>query len=253
MTEETPAEETPAGEPPAGATPAEEASAEEPSAEGPVPEGEFLSVSEVEEPPPAPSRRRLYYGLGSLAFCVFCALLVLRGTVADESVRNPSTSKDRASKQLVLGPDGRKRVRYAKVFDHPPEVVWGAITAFGDYPEIFGRVGAAQLIDEKDGRARLQMTVTSGAYGDWPFELLLTKRVAPGEWTLSWDQPGESVAVNRGGWTLTPAGPSGTLVVYEVDVEVEGVPVFFVRNVILTRVREPVRSVLRWLNRGLRR
>jgi uncharacterized protein YndB with AHSA1/START domain len=240
LTEETPAEETPAEETPAEETPAEE---------GPVSDGEFLSVSAVEDAPPPPGRRRFYYGLGSVVVFAVGALLGVRGTLANETVRNPSTSKDRASKQLVLGPDGRKRVRYARVLDHPPEAVWEAITSFGDYPEIFGRVGASQLIEEDDTQARIQMTVTSGVYGDWPFELQLSKRVAPGEWVLSWDQPGESVTVNRGGWTLVPAGPGGTLVVYEVDVEVKGVPVFFVRNVIMTRIREPIRSVQRWLDR----
>ena len=202
------------------------------AAEAPA-ESEFHSVAVVSRPLP----KRLRFLLAGAALLVGLILtLVVRGTLVAGQVVTPASSKDPASKQLLAGPEGNKRVRYARVLDHSPDAVWGAITAYADYPEIFGRVSQATS-SRVDSKTRVEMTVTSGVYGDWPFEIFLSEEVTPEKRVLSWDQPSESLTVNRGSWTLTPVGPSSTLVVYEVEIEVRQVPLFFVRNVLLTRVR----------------
>lgn len=227
-------------EPAADAAPEADAASEAPPAES-----EFLPVAVA--PRPLPKRLRFLLG-GAALLCALSLTLVVRGTLVSGEVVTPASSKDGASKQLLAGPEGKKRVRYARVLDHAPDAVWGAITAYADYPEIFGRVSQATSASV-GSETRVNMTVTSGVYGDWPFEIFLKEETAPGKRVLSWDQPSESLTVNRGSWTVTPVAPSSTLVVYEVEIEVRRVPLFFVRNVLLTRVREPVRSVDRWLKR----
>ena len=54
----------------------------------------------------------------------------------------------------------------------------------------------------------------------------------------------------RGGWTLTAKGPSLTLVELAVEVQMNHVPTFVLRNINLRRVAETVRGVDQRLRTG---
>jgi hypothetical protein len=79
--------------------------------------------------------------------------------------------------------------------------------------------------------------------GWWPFEIDIRQEQSPDGWSAGWDQPGDPVRVNKGGWLLTPAGEGQTLLVLYLETEVRGTPTFLIRNVYLHRLKEVLRAV----------
>src|SRR5262249_54447913 len=152
--------------------------------------------------------------LGVLAVLVLWAYV--RGTWADREPRNPSSSAEGILTQLYLAPDGRKQVRCAVILDYPPKKVWEVITDYEHFPEIFPTVGRAEVAREPDGRYHWVGTVTSPV-GDYPIDIHIRHEEAPDKFVASWDGPTDKVTVNRGSWTVTPAGPGRTLLVYALE------------------------------------
>src|SRR5437764_435269 len=54
---------------------------------------------------------------------------------------------------------------------------------------------------------------------------------------------------DRGSWTVTPAGPGRTLLVYALEAEITPFPNFVVRNVQLSREKEVIGAVADWLRK----
>ena len=188
--------------------------------------------------------------LAALLVLVLLAAIV-RGTWADTLARNPSEPSEGVVRQLLLTPEGTKIVRCAQVLDHPLDTVWTTVTDYELFTEIFPTLRSSHVESTKDGIVRL--TGEALAFNSiWPFEIEIRHEVTPEKRIASWDGvPERNGKVQRlhGSWTLTPAGPNRTLLVYASEIEVRGYPNWFVRNVLLTRQPTVLRAVSDWLER----
>ncbi|HEX7896830.1 MAG TPA: SRPBCC family protein [Planctomycetota bacterium] len=176
-------------------------------------------------------------------------VLVLRGTLASSETPRPSTSSEGALAQLWLTPEGRKVVRCAIVIDRPLDRVWGVVTGYAKFPEIFPTIRKAQSSVEADGRHRLRADVSASLLGTWPIDVLIRHEEKGDVRVASWDQPTGDVLKNAGSWTLTKVDDQRTLVEYLLDVEISGYPDWFVRAILRGRQR----GILRALDEGARR
>jgi ribosome-associated toxin RatA of RatAB toxin-antitoxin module len=197
-------------------------------------------------PTPTPGRRRVkkrtlipVIMLG-LVLALFLWAYV-RGTWADTVTRNPDTSAMGAVTQLYRTPQCDVQIRSAILIDAPAASVWAVVRDYGNHPRFLPYVSAMAVQPQEGDRMYLTGVVHSRLWGDWPFAVHVDhKTVADKEYSASWDEPSETMAVNRGGWTLTATGPNQTLVVYTLQVEAAGYPNFFVRNLVLDRVSSVV-------------
>jgi uncharacterized membrane protein len=193
---------------------------------------------------PAPGRRRVkkrilipVIVLGMVL--VFLLWMYVRGTWADTVVRNPQTSAEGTVSQLYRAPQGDVQVRCAILIDAPAAQAWAVVRDYANHPRFLPYVSAL-AVEPKDGdRVHVTGTAHSRLWGDWSFEVNVDHKTDPDkEYFASWDEHGAGLAVNRGSWTLTATGPSQTLVVYALQVEAEGYPNFFVRNLLLDRLHK---------------
>jgi uncharacterized membrane protein len=193
-------------------------------------------------PAPAPGRRRvkkrilipvILLGLVLVAFL----WLYVRGTWADTAERNPQTPAEGTVTQLYRTPQGDVQVRCAILIDAPVAGVWDVVRDYANHPRFLPYVSAMHVEPKEGGRLYLTGTAHSRLWGDWPFAVHVDHKAVPDkEYVASWDEPGEGLTVNKGSWTLTAAGPGQTLVVYALQVEADGYPNFFVRNLLLDRL-----------------
>lgn len=163
--------------------------------------------------------------------------LVLRGTLARSDTPRPV---DGPLSHLWLQPDGRKVVRAAIVVERPAARVWGLLTDYPRFPDVFPSVSKASSTVEPDGRHRLQATVSASLLGTWDVDVRIRHedgRVA------SWDQPGGDILHNRGSWTLTKLDENRTLVEYLLDVEIANYPDWFVRAILRGRAKGILRAL----------
>ncbi len=163
--------------------------------------------------------------------------LVLRGTLARTDTPQPV---DGPLAHLWLQPDGRKVVRAAIVVERPAARVWGLLTDYARFPEVFPSVSKAASTVEPDGRHRLQASVSASILGTWDVDVRIRHedgRVA------SWDQPGGDILRNRGSWTLTKLDENRTLVEYLLDVEIANYPDWFVRAILRGRAKGILRAL----------
>ena len=197
-----------------------------------------------------PARRRRWWAYMPLALIAAVAAAVLyavvRGSWADTTAKAPESSAAGAVVQLYQQPGGNKQVRCALLVDHPMPAVWAVVTDYDRHSKIFPYVTSSKATREPDGRWRLEGVASSTAYGDWPFTTRITHVETADRCSATWDEAGGGLAVNRGGWTLTPAGSGKTLVVFAMEVEVDHCPNFFVRTVLLHRVGAFITALGRW-------
>src|SRR5262249_1093122 len=159
--------------------------------------------------------------------------------------RDPKTSEEGIVCHLYQNPDGRKVVRCAKVLDYPAEQVWAVVTDYEHFDEIFPTVESGKIQGKDKGRFQWNGEVTS-LVGTWKVELDITHKESTDKKVASWKGTGEGVSVLEGSWTLTPAGPGKTLLVYTSDVELNRYPTFVVRNVLLSRQPTVLAAVDDW-------
>lgn len=178
-----------------------------------------------------------------IVFPAFFLLVVLgggagvwvRGSWADGIVKTPSTAKDGLVRQLLLTPEGRRIVRGAQVVDAPIEKVWSVITDYDHFAEFMPNIASMSSSVAADGRIELTGTVATFV-GAFPIDLHV--KHDPSTFTTSWDESTGAFTANRGHWALSRAAGGGTLVVYELDLEVKGWPAPAVRTVLLHRLRK---------------
>jgi ribosome-associated toxin RatA of RatAB toxin-antitoxin module len=170
---------------------------------------------------------------------VFLTWVYVRGTWADTVARNPPTSAEGPITQLFRTPGGDVQVRCALVIDAPAANVWAVVRDYANQPRFLPYVSVMEVQAEEGDRVYLTGIAHSRLWGDWPFAVHVDhKKVSDTEYVASWDEPSATLAVNRGGWTLTALGPSQTLVVYSLQVEAAEYPNFFIRNVLLDRLQK---------------
>src|SRR5262249_38486373 len=153
----------------------------------------------------------------------------VRGTWADTEERNPRTAAEGTVTQLYRTPRGDVQVRCAAVIEAPADRVWDVIRDYPSHPRFLPYVSELHATPNGDGRVYLTGTAHSRLWGDWTFAAHVDhKKLSDKQYQASWDEPGPTLAVNRGSWTLTALGPGQTLVVYALQVEASGYPRFFV-------------------------
>jgi hypothetical protein len=124
------------------------------------------------------------------------------------------------------------------------------VTDYDNYGDICSCIQAGQIVHEPDGRCLLEAKAESGLTTRVPFEVELRHEQELFRRVSAWDQASGDVLVNRGKWVLTPAGKGQTLLVLSLEVQVRGIPTFFLRNQSLYRLRQVVLGVERRLRTG---
>jgi hypothetical protein len=190
----------------------------------------------VAAPGPEPERRfKKRITIPAALLTLLIAWLVIRGTWADTTPRNPSSSAEGAVTQLFQGPQG-PQIRSALVIDYPIGEVWAVVTDYDRFAEIFPHVCHTTISRDGDGRYHLSGSAAESWFGEWPFDVHIAHHETPQKCTAEWDDPYQDLRVNRGSWTLTPLGADRTLAVYTLEAEVGSFPNFIVRNALLLRV-----------------
>jgi uncharacterized membrane protein len=201
----------------------------------------------------APARRRLKKRIWIPALLLVIVILALlgawvRGTWADTEAINPSSSAEGIITQLYQMPDGAKQVRCAVLLDRPMRDVWTVLTDYDRFAEIFPTLTSAHGKPDAANPDQYHLTgELSSPVGTWTFSSVITHEESPEKFVAHWDSTSGPITRNRGSWTLTPAGEGKTLLVYTLEVEVRRWPTFLVRNVLLSRQRTVVESVVRQL------
>jgi hypothetical protein len=201
-----------------------------------------------------PRRRR------RLLFLVPAALLGLvpvigvavyvRGTWADAEPRDPATTAEGPLTQVVRGPDGGREVRCAIRLPFALEEVWAAVTDYDHFGDICECIQADSIHHEPDGTCRLEARARSALPGTVPFAVDLRHERGLDRYVSRWDEPSGRVQVNRGRWELTPTGPRETLTALSLELEVDGVPTFVLRNLSCGRLRDVLLGLERRLRTG---
>jgi hypothetical protein len=187
--------------------------------------------------------------LVTLLFLGLAARVVVKGSVADAEAVNPASSADGVVRQLLLDPSGRKVARLAIVVDRPPAEVFAAITGYERYPEVFpGRVQNAKATTAADGKVHFTGDMIT-LVGAWPVDTTVAQSNDGTTFHATWDDAGGAFKVNRGGWTVTPAGSGSSLVVYSLDMEITGYPAFVVRYAILHTGRPILKELRSWIEK----
>lgn len=204
----------------------------------------------AERGPRGRARRWLIVAL-ALFFVGVAAGVYVRGTWADPAVRNPGSSAEGAVCQLYRTAGGAKVVRCARVLDHPPREVWQAITDYEKFPQIFGarhwQMEVSKVSPMAQGRRRMTGQVRS-IVGTFPVDVVIRHSRSKTGGTASWDAPSGKITANRGHWQVTPLEGGKTLLVYELEIQLEGYPRFLVNNVLLSQMPNAVQAVADWLS-----
>lgn len=198
---------------------------------------------------PAPPRRRrklwLLVPLALLALVLAAgAVAYARGTWADTKPHDPAGPAEGPVSQVYQPPDGGKQVRAAVLLPYPREQVWQVVTDYPHYGDFLPYLADLEVTPTESG-CRMKGQAKSALPGWWPFEITVRQEQTDRAWSAGWDEAGDPVRVNKGGWELTPAGAGQTLLVLHLESEVRGTPTFLIRNVYLHRLKEVLRAVRR--------
>jgi hypothetical protein len=180
-----------------------------------------------------PDARKLTW-LGSLSAVLVVGLVAAsyhRGTTLSPPVA-PASPTDGARCGLIAP----HRVRCVALANAPMSVVWGLITDYPRFPELFrGPLFQLELStheQQPDGQWRLVGAV-SGLMQRWPFEIAAKHTPSANLDLATWEQTSGVLAVDRGSWTLRPRSDTETLVSYEIEVVKPGAPSFVINDVLL--------------------
>lgn len=187
-------------------------------------------------------KRLLIPGVFIGVFAVLLFWVAVRGTRAEVALRNPNSANDGVLSQLVLSSDGRKEVRCAEIIAAPVERIWNVVTNYNHFAEIFPNTTAFKGEREPDGRWHLTGSVRSPV-GRWPVDVHVRHEESPNRRIASWNEPHDSLKVNRGRWTVTRQGENQTLLEYNLDLEVAPFPSFVVRAVLLEQLKPVMKAV----------
>ncbi len=207
-------------------------------------------MSATDTSPPAPPKRlrkRLWIPSVLLLLLVLVGVgFYVRGTWADTQPRDPASVAEGTVTQLLRQPDGAVVVRCAIRIAATPKQVWGVVTDYNTHSDLIPYASKVSGTHEIDGRWRVAGIAHSRIWGDWPFETRVThvEDQAKQEYRTAWDEENDGlIAVNRGGWKLSPAGDGETLLVYTLQVEVPQYPAFVLRNIVMDRLHSVLKAV----------
>ena len=180
---------------------------------------------------------------------MFGALLLatwVKGGVADTDVEDPTSVDDGVVCQ-VLEADGRRSARCATIVRAPVANVSAAVRDYERFPEMFdselGSIELGEITREGDGRVHLVGEVSTVFLGTWPMDVhVVHEDLESDRHTASWEETEGSGTYNRGRWVVAPAS-EGSLLVYELEVQVDWAPTFLVNAVLLTQLSYPLHRV----------
>jgi hypothetical protein len=195
-------------------------------------------------------RRAFLLGLVLGTPALLTGVLAVRGTWADDRPRLPKRVEDGAICHVCESPGQGKTVHCAMLMPFAMEEVWAAVTDYEHLGDVCPCLDFRAVEREPDGTCRVRAAAGSGLPETVPFDLEVRQEQNLFQYVSSWDQPSGAVTVNRGSWTLTAKGPSLTLVELAVEVQMDHVPTFVLRNINLRRVAETVRGVEQRLRTG---
>lgn len=189
------------------------------------------------------ARRRYIIPLVLLSI-LFAAVIaaVVHGSWADRMPRDPKSPADGIICRLYQPPDGPWQVRCAMVLDYSPEKVWAVITDYDHFAEIFPTLESAEHERLEGGKVRLQGMARS-ALGNWPYDIEVSHEVEGERRHSHWEGESGDVQKLRGSWTVTPAGPGQTLLVYASHVEIKRYPDWVVVNAMFARQPKVMEAV----------
>jgi hypothetical protein len=174
-------------------------------------------------------------------------VLFVRGTWADAAPRNPASPAEGAFAQLYQPPGEHKRVRAVILLPYSPETVWKLVTDYGHYGDFLPYLADVKAEQTGEGVWHMTGQAKSALQGYWDFAIDIHEEVSGDRRVARWDQPGGDVLVNKGSWTVIPAGANQTLLVLELEAEVRHYPTFFLRNYFLHRLKQVLLAVDRQL------
>jgi ribosome-associated toxin RatA of RatAB toxin-antitoxin module len=205
--------------------------------------------AQPETPQPQRVKKRIYIPLILLVLLLVVAVVFyVRGTWADKEEHNPSGPDAGTITQLLERPNKNVVVRCAVVVDAPPKDVWAVINDYASHKDFLPYVTKVEATPQKDGKILIDGVAYSRVWQEWPFESLVTNKEDPddGEYSALWSEEGKGeYKVNRGGWTLKPLAKSKkqTLLEFSLQIEMEKVPNFLVRNIIMDRLHSVLKAM----------
>jgi ribosome-associated toxin RatA of RatAB toxin-antitoxin module len=195
-------------------------------------------------------KKRLYIPLILLMlFLAGVAVLYVRGTWADMTERNPTTSTQGTMTQLHQKPNGNVEVRCAIVVDAPPKDVWAVVKDYDKHSTFLPYVSEVKATKQTDKRLqKIDGIAHSRLWGDWPFTSKVLHEEDPGDgiYSATWSEEDVDVfKINRGGWSVKPIDKAGkhTLLVLALQIELKKYPNFLVRNIIMDRLHAVVQAM----------
>lgn len=201
-------------------------------------------------PPPRPRKpfRKRYAVLLTLLGLLLILFVFgyIRGTWADTEPRDPKSSDEGVICRLYQPPQGDWQVRCSMVLDYPPEKVWGVITDYDNFADIFPTLESCDYERSKNGDAHLSGLARS-AIGTWPFDILVKNDAQAGGYHSHWEGESGDVRKIAGSWTVTSAGEGKTLLVYTSHLEIKRYPNWVVVNALKSRQPKVMHAVADWL------
>jgi uncharacterized membrane protein len=173
----------------------------------------------------------------------------VRGTYTREP-RDPEIAGEGPTCAVCAAPGGGKEVRCAIRLAHPMDEVWKVVTDYDHFGDICPYLDAEAIRHDPAGTSRIEARAQSGLPGTIPFAVEMHYEQGLHQYTASWDQPDGNVLVNRGAWTLRPVGPSETLLILTLEVQMKNIPTFILRNISLHRLPRVVLAVEKRLREG---
>jgi uncharacterized membrane protein len=205
-----------------------------------------MAIDAAGQPQKRRVRKRIWIPSALLGVLVLCvAWLAWRGTSAETVERNPASAADGAVTQL-LSQEGRTFVRTAIVVPAPSAAVWRVVIDYDSHPKFIRYVTELSSQKRADGRVHLTGVAHSRLWGDFPFESDVThaEKPAQGEYAASWHEEGKAgFMVDRGGWTVKHLSDDQSLLIFTLQMEIDGYPNFLVRNILMDRVGTIVQSM----------
>ena len=193
-------------------------------------------------------KRVAWFASAAMTFGVLliCLAFVRRGTAASGSAKNPSSVADGTLCQLFVDPTGNRPVRCAAVLDAKPEAVWGIVTDYARFGEIFDsklwHVAVTTHSEDPDGRQHLVGRVIA-PFAEYPFDVRIKHEVTPERSVASWDENDGAGNTTRGSWTVAPLDGGRTLLVYQQEVHAKRSPTFIINNLLLAQLGSAVLRV----------